>query len=136
MSQRFARSFALAARRSAVMLTARTPLHFNLLQFLPAQRRLFASTNDFSDAETSLNANALPLKQFYALCDTALDGIQNRLELPDLDIPAFESELTVRVQCASICNSFSVSFLFDSCSSFCSERRAVNQGRGSWQLGA
>ena len=55
-----------------------------------------APAASFSDAEASLSANAMPLQTFYTLCDAALDGIQNRLEMPDLE-PVLESELTVRL---------------------------------------
>ena len=56
-----------------------------------------AAQAKFSDAETSSAGPAsLPLAAFYSLCDVALNSIQNRLEMPDLDIPTFESELTVR----------------------------------------
>ncbi len=60
-----------------------------------------AAQGKFSDAETSsAGPGSLPLAAFYSLCDLALNSIQNRLEMPDLDIPTFESELTVRHACA------------------------------------
>jgi hypothetical protein len=58
-----------------------------------ARRRWLATLPPSAPSAATM---AVTADEFYALCDSALDTIQNRLERQDLEIPGFEPELVVR----------------------------------------